>query len=323
MILGTRIGFHVSISGGISNSVDNAIKDHCTAFQIFTRNPRGWAAKPLDNEDVQLFKDKLEGCLERNDTTKNRQTKADRSSGEKTRGKGRTEIDRNAIFVHMPYLPNLSSPNKKIHDQSVEVLIDELNRCRALDIHYLVIHLGSHQGEGIQKGVNQLVQACSQAIESALSENTVSILLENSAGQKNTVASDFGELRIILDKLYDNNPGNKKDRFSVCMDTCHAYASGYDLASEEAVNETMDKFNSEVGLKHLRLIHLNDSRDKFFSHRDRHEHVGLGEIGKEGFKALLKHKSNRGLPLIMETPIDSRRSNSDNLKFVKAIIDGP
>ncbi|MGB7665403.1 MAG: deoxyribonuclease IV [Nitrososphaeraceae archaeon] len=323
MILGTRIGFHVSISGGISNSVDNAIKDHCTAFQIFTRNPRGWAAKPLDNEDVQLFKDKLEGCLERNDTTKNRQTKADRSSGEKTRGKCRTEIDRNAIFVHMPYLPNLSSPNKKIYDQSVEVLIDELNRCRALDIHYLVIHLGSHQGEGIQKGVNQLVQACSQAIESALSENTVSILLENSAGQKNTVASDFGELRIILDKLYDNNPGNKKDRFSVCMDTCHAYASGYDLASEEAVNETMDKFNSEVGLKHLRLIHLNDSRDKFFSHRDRHEHVGLGEIGKEGFKALLKHKSNRDIPLIMETPIDSRRSNSDNLKFVKAIIDGP
>jgi deoxyribonuclease IV len=323
MILGTRIGFHVSISGGISNSVDNAIKGHCTAFQIFTRNPRGWAAKPLDNEDVQLFKDKLEGCLERNDTIKNRQTKADRSSGEKTRGKGRTEIDRNAIFVHMPYLPNLSSPNKKIYDQSVEVLIDELNRCRALDIHYLVIHLGSHQGEGIQKGVNQLVQACSQAIESALSENTVSILLENSAGQKNTVASDFGELRIILDKLYDNNPGNKKDRFSVCMDTCHAYASGYDLASEEAVNETMDKFNSEVGLKHLRLIHLNDSRDKFFSHRDRHEHVGLGEIGKEGFKALLKHKSNRDIPLIMETPIDSRRSNSDNLKFVKAIIDAP
>jgi deoxyribonuclease IV len=99
----------------------------------------------------------------------------------------------------MPYLPNLSSPNKQVYDQSVDVLIEELNRCDALDIRFLVVHLGSHQGEGIKKGVEQLVMACSHAIESTLSENAVSILLENSAGQKNTVASDFAELRIILD----------------------------------------------------------------------------------------------------------------------------
>jgi deoxyribonuclease-4 len=321
MALGLRIGFHVSISGGISNSVDNALKEECTAFQIFSRNPRGWAAKPLDNKDVALFKNKLAGHSGGNESTRSTQAKPLSTSKREIVIKRKQEIDRNAIFVHMPYLPNLSSPNKQVYDQSVDVLIEELNRCDALDIRFLVVHLGSHQGEGIKKGVEQLVMACSHAIESTLSENAVSILLENSAGQKNTVASDFAELRIILDRLYDYNSGSKKDRYGVCLDTCHAFASGYDLASEEAVNDTMDKFDSQVGLGHLKLIHLNDSRDKFFSRRDRHEHVGLGEIGKKGFKAFLKHKSHRNTPLIMETPIDNRRSNSDNLKFVKTIID--
>jgi deoxyribonuclease IV len=320
MTLGLRIGFHVSISGGISNSVDNALKEECTAFQIFSRNPRGWAAKPLDDKDVALFKNKLSGDSDGNVSTRSTQAKPLHiGKGEMAR-KGKQEIDRNAIFVHMPYLPNLSSPNKQIYDQSVAVLTDELNRCDALDVRFLVVHLGSHQGEGIKKGVEQLVMACSHAFESTLGENAVSILLENSAGQKNTVASDFAELRIILDRLYDYNSSSKKDRYGVCLDTCHAFASGYDLASEEAVNVTMDKFDSQVGLGHLKLIHLNDSRDKFFSRRDRHEHVGLGEIGKEGFKAFLKHKSHINTPLIMETPIDNRRSNSDNLKFVKTII---
>jgi deoxyribonuclease-4 len=307
----------VSISGGISNSVDNALKEKCTAFQIFSRNPRGWAAKPLDSRDVALFKTKLAGRDDDNESTK---TVSHTTIKTETVGKDKKEIDRSAIFVHMPYLPNLSSPNKIIYNQSVGVLIDELNRCNALEIPFLVVHLGSHQGEGIKKGVDQLVHACSHAIESTSDKNAVSILLENSAGQKNTVASDFGELRIILDKLYDYN-SRRRDRFGVCLDTCHAFASGYDLSSKEAVNDSMDKFDSQVGFRHLKLVHLNDSRDKFFSRRDRHEHVGMGEIGEEGFQAFLRHRSNRNIPLIMETPIDSRRSNSDNLRFVKAIID--
>jgi deoxyribonuclease IV len=308
----------VSISGGISNSVDNALKEGCTAFQIFSRNPRGWAAKPLDSSDVALFKNKLAGRADDNESTK---TASHTTIKTKKIGKDKKDIDKSAIFVHMPYLPNLSSPNKILYDKSVGVLIDELNRCNTLEIPFLVVHLGSHQGEGIKKGVDHLVHACSHAIESTPEKNTVSILLENSAGQKNTVASDFIELRIILDKLCDYNSRSRRDRFGVCLDTCHAFASGYDLSSKEAVNDTMDKFDSQVGLRHLKLVHLNDSRDKFFSRRDRHEHVGLGEIGEVGFQAFLRHKSNRNIPLIMETPIDSRRSNSDNLRFVKAIID--
>jgi deoxyribonuclease IV len=321
MALGLRIGFHVSISGGISNSVDNALKEKCTAFQIFSRNPRGWAAKPLDNEDVMLFKKKLAGQLDPNESSNTTGITAHSANSREKKSKDKPKIDSSAIFVHMPYLPNLSSPSEKIYDQSVQVLTDELKRSSALDIPYLVVHLGSHQGEGIKKGVEQLVKACSRAINKASRENTVSILLENSAGQKNTVASNFDELRIILDKLYDYNSSSKKDRFGICLDTCHAFASGYDLTSKDAVDETMDKFDSQVGLRHLKLIHLNDSRDKFFSRRDRHEHVGLGEIGKEGFNAFLKHKSLKDIPLIMETPIDTRRSNSDNLEFVKSIID--
>jgi deoxyribonuclease-4 len=310
----------VSISGGISNSVDNALKDNCTAFQIFTRNPRGWAAKPLDSRDVQLFKNKLSGYLDCNESPKRRRAaavKEEKGEGNKRKAPG---IDRNAVFAHMPYLPNLSSPNETVYDQSVKVLIDELNRCNILDIQYLVLHLGSHQGEGIKKGVDQLVNACTHALQELPSENIVAILLENSAGQKNTVASDFGELRLILDKLYANNPSNKKNKFTVCLDTCHAFAAGYDLASEEAVNETMDNFDSELGLRYLSLIHLNDSRDKLLSHRDRHDHIGLGEIGENGFRAFLNHKSCRGTPLIMETPIDSRRNNIDNLMFVQDIV---
>jgi deoxyribonuclease-4 len=320
MTLGLKIGFHVSISGGISNSVNNALKEKCTAFQIFSRNPRGWAAKPLDNKDVMLFKNSLAGLLKPSESTRSTPEKVTHKNNRVGKTKENPKIDKNAIFVHMPYLPNLSSPNKKIYDQSVQVLIDELERSNALNIPYIVVHLGSHQGEGIKKGVEQLVMACSHAIYSVPKENLVSILLENSAGQKNTVASDFQELRIILDRLYDRTSSSIKHRFGICLDTCHAFASGYDLASKESVYETMDKFDSQVGYEYLKLIHLNDSRDKLFSRRDRHEHIGLGEIGEEGFKAFLTHKSHENVPLIMETPIDGRRSNSDNLKFVRSIL---
>ena len=128
----------MSISGGISNSVDNALQEECTAFQIFSRNPRGWAAKPLDSKDVALFKNKLAGRTDDNESTKTAPHTTDKT---KKIGKNKKEIDKSAIFVHMPYLPNLSSPNKIIYDQSVGVLIDELNRCNTLEIPFFVVHL--------------------------------------------------------------------------------------------------------------------------------------------------------------------------------------
>src|ERR687887_600208 len=270
--MNTKIGFHVSISGGISNSVDNALKIGCNAFQIFSRSPRGWAAKGLQEEDVKNFRKKLNV----------------------------SKIDRNSVFVHMPYLPNLSSPNSRLHKKSTNILVEELSRCTALGIPFIVLHLGSHSGKDND-------------------DENVTIILENNAGEKNSIGSKFDELGLILDKL--NSSSSKRRSFGVCLDTCHAFAAGYDLRTEDAVNETLDKFSTEVGLKNLKVIHLNDSKDKLNSNRDRHEHIGLGKIGKEGFRALLNHKSVKNIPIIMETPIDSRRDNSGNLKIVLDLLD--
>ena len=293
-----RVGFHVSISGGISNSIDNALRIGCNAFQIFSRNPRGWTAKALQDEDVENFRKKL----------------------------AESKIQRDSVFVHMPYLPNLSSSDSKLFKKSVNTLVEELMRCNILDIPYIVLHVGNHGGTGKDNGVNQLVKACNFAIENyhkllstaakkQKGKDTITLLLENSAGGKNSVASKFDEMGLILDKLKSSDT-----RIGVCLDTCHAFAAGYDLRTENNINDTLDQFNNEVGLKNLKLVHLNDSKDNLNSNRDRHEHIGLGNIGKDGFRALLNHKEIRKLPMIMETPVDKKRDDPDNLKAVLEIL---
>lgn len=299
IIMKAKVGFHVSIAGGISKSVSNARDLGCNAFQIFTRNPRGWSANPLREKDIQEFKKEL------------------------ARNNNNLKITNNSIFVHMPYLPNLSSSDNSIYRKSLNVLSQEVERCRKLTIPYLVLHLGSHQGKGSEHGIDLVVNACNSVLhkgkKGANSEGEVTLLLENSAGQKHNVGSDFEEIRAILDKL--KSSGNKK-YVGVCLDTCHAFAAGYDLRTEKSVDKTFDEFNKIIGMKeNLKLVHLNDSKDNLSSGRDRHEHIGLGRIGLEGFKAFFKRKSIvDNVPLIMETPIDERRDNSDNLEVILEII---
>ena len=282
-----RVGFHVSIAGGISNSVDNASKIGCGAFQIFSRNPRGWAAKPLGDEDVKNFRAKL----------------------------AKSSISPESVIVHMPYLPNLAAPDGELYKKSVDTLAAEIHRCGALGIPYLVIHLGSHLGKGTESGMSQLVKGCNYAVEHSpdrQKKNNVSvrILLENMAGQKNSLGSKFEEIRLILDKLKGDG------LFGVCLDTCHAFVAGYDLRKEEDVEKILDHFYSTVGLKELKALHLNDSKGDLNCKVDRHEHIGLGKIGNTGFAALLNHKLLVGLPMIMETPVDDNRADIDNLKIV-------
>lgn len=284
--VGMRIGFHVSISGGINNSVDNAKKIGCSAFQIFSRNPRGWAAKPLDPTDVQQFKTKLA------------------ASG----------IDKNSVIVHMPYLPNLSGPDSEFYSKSVETLTGEIARCGALGIPFLVIHLGSHMGAGAKGGIDQLVKAISTARGKAKASEPVTVLLENSAGQKNSIGGKFEDLRAILDRL-----GNRKE-YGVCLDTCHTFASGYDLRTKASVEDTLEAFDKAVGLKELKFVHLNDSKGPVGSGLDRHEHIGLGAIGAAGMAAFLNHKAIKGLPIIMETPIDEKRGDEQNLEAVMKLV---
>lgn len=279
MNAGYRVGFHVSIAGGIANAVENAKSIGCSAFQIFSRNPRGWTAKPLVPEDVALFKERLAS----------------------------SSIGRDATVVHMPYLPNLSGPKGESYTKSVDTLAGELVRAGELGIPYLVLHLGSHRDAGTKAGEDQLVNAINVARDRAKKKGgQVTVLLENNAGQKNSVGATFEELAQILDRLGQGT--------GICLDTCHAFASGYDIRTSKGVEAMMSAFDKTVGLKELRVVHLNDSKGVLGSNLDRHEHVGLGNIGKAGLAAFLQHKQIKSLPIIMETPIDDSRDDRKNLK---------
>jgi len=275
-----QIGCHVSISGSIDKSVDNAVERNCSAFQIFTRNPRGWHAKDLTKEDIDAFKSKLKS----------------------------SEIDRFATCAHMPYLPNLATPKNDGFEKSVNTLISEVERCAQLGIPYLVTHLGSHLGTGEEAGIKKLVEGLTKAGQT---KNDVMILLENTAGQKNSVGSDFKQLGEIFKQL---KPGKK---FGVCLDTCHAFVAGYDLRTAEKVKKTFKEFDKHVGIENLKILHLNDARGELGCNLDRHYHLGLGGIGEEGIKSVVKFANKKKIPIILETPIDDDRDDFENVKIAQ------
>ena len=275
-----QIGCHVSISGSIDKSVDNAVERNCSAFQIFTRNPRGWHAKDLTKEDIDAFKSKLKS----------------------------SEIDRFATCAHMPYLPNLATPKDDAFEKSVNTLISEVERCAQLGIPYLVTHLGSHLGTGEEAGIKKLVEGLTKAGQT---KNDVMILLENTAGQKNSVGSDFKQLGEIFKQL---KPGKK---FGVCLDTCHAFVAGYDLRTVDKVKETFKEFDKHIGIKNLKILHLNDARGEIGCNLDRHYHLGLGGIGEEGITSVVKFANKKKIPIILETPIDDDRDDFENVKIAK------
>lgn len=280
-----KLGVHVSISGGISNSVSNATSIGCSAFQIFTRSPRQWSTKEISLNDSNLFKEQL------------------KKSG----------IDPGCVVVHMPYLPNLSAPNSPMYDKSVNVFMDEIKRCDLLGIKYLVIHLGSHLGDGKNKGISQLVNACNKVLSSLKNESNVKILLENSAGQKNSIGSKVEEITEIYDKL-------EKKYFGLCVDTCHLFASGYDLSKSDSIDDLIQLINSNIGIKNLKLFHLNDSKGELGSNLDRHYHIGLGKIGIDGLRYLINNEKLKEIPFIMETPVDNLRKDIDNIQYVKNLV---
>jgi len=277
---GVQIGAHVSISGSIANAITNASERECSAFQIFTSNPRGWHAKDLTDDGITNYKNNL----------------------------SQSNIDRLATVAHMPYLPNLSSPEISVYEKSIHTMIREVERCDKLGIPYLVTHLGSHKGTGEDKGIQRLVGALTEV---AKTNKDVTILLENTAGQKNSVGSDFTQLAEIFFGL------KPASRFGICIDTCHAFAAGYDIRNEKNVKDVFEKFDSEIGLKHIKIIHLNDSKGELGCHLDRHEHIGLGHIGEAGLSQVVKLANKNKIPIILETPIDERRTDFENIRKAK------
>jgi len=279
---GPLVGLHVSAAGSLDLAFDRAQEVGATTFQIFTRNPNQWKFAPLEPQVVADFREK------------------------------RASSGFEKIVAHMPYLPNLASSENAIQKASRRSLDEEVKRCDSLGIDYLVIHLGSHLGRGTMSGVRNIAEAVNEAIRGGSGDTTV--LLENMAGQKNCVGARFEELALILDRA------KKADRVGVCFDTCHAFAAGFDLANETAVEETMALFDQCVGHEMLRVVHLNDSKGALGSSLDRHEIVGKGRIGVKGMKAVLNYKGMEQRPLIMETPFADTRAMKQSLATVRRLM---
>ncbi|KAF5436570.1 deoxyribonuclease-4 [Candidatus Methanophagaceae archaeon] len=276
-----RVGVHVSIAGSIDKAVDRAIEKDCDTFQIFSTNPRGWKIRELKEIEIERFIEKVKhsGII--------------------------PPVD------HMPYLPNLAAPSNEVYDKSVAALITELRRCETLQIPYIVTHLGSHRGSGKPAGFLRIADALNTAFREV--DNEVMLLLENTAGTKNSMGTTFEDIRHIIDDI------EHQDRIGVCFDTCHAFVAGYELRTAEALNATLLLFDEVIGLNRLKLIHLNDAKAGLNSRLDRHEHIGLGYIGEDGFRVILKDDRIRALPMILETPVDTRRDDKENIQKAREL----
>lgn len=276
------VGLHVSIAGSLESAFDRAAELGANTFQIFTRNPNQWKFKPIPDEIAASFKERR------------------RKSGVRR------------VVDHMPYLPNLASPDKATMKISRFSLDEEVKRCDALGIDYLVVHLGSHLGKGLAVGISNVAEACNEALSG--SEGKTSILLENMAGQSHSVGSRFEELRVILDKV------KVDDRVGVCLDSCHAFASGFDLRDKATVGHTMSIFEEMIGQDRLKVVHLNDSKGALGSRLDRHEDIGKGKIGRKGIRDFLHYPGVGERPLIMETPYDDIKTMEQSIKLVRTLL---
>ncbi len=274
------IGAHMPITGGLWKSAERAKELGFRAFQIFTRNPRGWSYPELSEKEAEEFVSATEGFI--------------------------------SVNSHMPYLPNLASPNEETFEKSVESLIEEMKRAKKLKIKYIVAHVGSHLGAGIEAGKERVRKAVSRALESVSCD--CHVLLENMAGQKNSVGSRFEDLGDIIRGIND-------DRVGVCFDTCHAFAAGYDIATRTGLKRTMDELDKHVGLRRIMLIHLNDSKGGLASGLDRHERIGKGFIGRKGFENFLGARELiEGRPMILETPVNDYHEYADDYRVLQEII---
>lgn len=271
-------GFHASIAGGLQNAVISAHNEDAATFQFFLGSPRTWKYSEFSDTQAEQFKElALKYHLQKS-------------------------------VVHLNYLPNFANPI--ISEKSLTALRTEIFRCDALQVPYLVLHIGSHKGMGIEKGIESVVQN----LNTVLQENFhVQILLETSAGQKNSVGSKFAEIGEIIGLLEHPN------RVGVCFDTCHVFAAGYDIRTESAWKSTVEVFDQEIGVGKIKVVHANDSKGELGNGKDRHEHIGMGYIGLDGFRAMVQRPEFVDLPIIIETPGDERRPYLDNMRILKNI----
>jgi deoxyribonuclease IV len=282
------LGAHMSIAGGVSQALDRAASVGSNAVQVFTKNNRQWAGPPIDPEDVARWAATMPAC----------------------------GIE--YAVSHASYLINLASPKPEIWERSVRAHADELRRAHAYGIPHVVLHPGSHTGSGEEAGLAQIVAALNRIHAEAAECNDTLTLLELMAGQGKCLGASFAQLRRVIEEV------DEPDRVAVCADTCHAFAAGYDLGSEEGYESFMTEVQQEVGINKVKCWHFNDSKGALGSRLDRHTHIGEGEIGVEGFRRILNDPRWYGVAMLLETPKDEDLADDvRNLARLCELVDNP
>lgn len=278
------LGTHVSIAGGVDKAVERAAKIGCTTFQIFTKNSNQWKATPLSDKVVQNYKRLLK----------------------------LTKIK--PVIAHDSYLINLCAKDKSILKKSREAFIDELMRCEILGINYLNFHPGSHMGMGEEDGIKLVAESINLAHEKTKGFKVKS-MIETTAGQGTSIGYRFEQIRKIIDLVED------KKRLAVCVDTCHIFAAGYDIRTEKSYLRTIEEFDSIIGLKFLKAFHLNDSKKGLGERVDRHEHIGKGKIGLNGFRFIMNDERFFNIPKVLETPKgEDMKEDIINMRVLRSLI---
>ncbi len=278
------LGAHMSTSGGIHRAVDRATSIGCTALQVFTKNNNQWQAKPLGEEEIKQYKTKI------------------------------TDSTITPVVAHDSYLINLCAVNQDILEKSRAALIDELTRCEQLGIQLLNFHPGSHVGAGEEEGIKKIIESLNR-VHSKTKGFKVMSVVEATAGQGTAVGHRFEHLEKIVNGV--DNP----ERMAVCIDTCHIFAAGYELRTEAGYENTFQQFDDIVGIRRLAVFHCNDSKKEFGAHVDRHEHIGKGAIGLEGFSFLMNDDRFASIPKILETPkSDDLHEDVENIRTLKSLV---
>ncbi|MGM9521877.1 MAG: deoxyribonuclease IV [Oscillospiraceae bacterium] len=258
-----KIGCHLSASKGFCAMAEDASYTGSNVFQFFTRNPRGGAAKAIDEEDVKNF---LEISAERGISH---------------------------LLAHAPYTINPCSAKPEVLEFARNTMADDLRRMDYVPGNMYNFHPGSHVGQGIERGIELISETLNMTL---YPEQQTTVLLETMAGKGSEIGSKFEELREIIDRT------ELDDKLGVCLDTCHVYDGGYDVVND--LDGVLTEFDRVIGLKRLKAVHINDSKNPFMSHKDRHEVIGGGSLGLDAFKRIINHPALRELPFYLETPND-------------------
>jgi deoxyribonuclease-4 len=276
-----RVGIHTSIAGGVENAAERAYRLGCTAFQIFSTSPRQW--KPYDLGRAQ--------CVQMN--------------------RLREKYDLKPLVIHTNYLINLAGTTPQFHSKSVEAFRGEVERALALCAEYLVLHPGSFRGGSREEGLERVAQAIQLATSGLdLARGGLTVLIENTAGAEFSLGADFKQVAELIERLRGVIP------VAACIDTCHVHVAGYDIVSEEGMQQTLKFLDLALGLKNIPVWHCNDAKAARGSRLDRHEHIGKGTIGLETFRRLLQDSRLKHAAFIAETPIDAP---GDDLKNVRKL----